>query len=155
MEICNTVMSTVEKANLPEDVKQDFYVKWLEMDALEFPTDGQLKAYIFKALKNDNLNKYFQEQNRARLREENHEQIIANLGMNDFPDDPADIAADREDILIKLNGLSAALRDTLIQYYIEGRTPEEIAATNYENVEAVRKRITRARNQLQEIDNGR
>ena len=151
-EITEQVMGIVEKTKWPEDVKQDFYLHWLESDEElpELVNEHQTRAYINTYLNNMNKNTKKVESNRARLRFENHDEIIKNLGLLNEPDDPQYEAEVDEDIVIKLNGLSAVLRDTLIQYYVEGRSPEAIAALGNENVEAVRKRITRARNQLKE-----
>lgn len=148
MELTQDVVSIVNRANVPEDAKQEFYLKWLESEDKTFPTVGQLRAYIFNTLKHTSGNLRFTEINRRRIEQENHEAIISGLGLDESPDNPAEEVEMQDAILTKLDSLSAVLRETLVQYYVEGRAPEDIAEANGENVEAVRKRITRARNQL-------
>jgi len=86
---------------------------------------------------------------RRELITENETLIRDNLHCNNNAcEDPLDILIAEEGIVIKLLSMSAVLRDTLTKYYVEGRSPEAIAKMDNENVEAVRKRITRARNLL-------
>jgi len=148
-ELTQQIMDVVDSTKWPDDMKQDFYVRWLENEeGPTFENVYQIKSYCNQYLHNLKRNDNRLTRNRVRLELENHEQIVRNLALDDHPDDPAEIVEAEEQILINLLSLSAVLKDTLIQYYIEGCTPEEIAKTNGENVEAVRKRITRARNLL-------
>ena len=147
MELRQDIIDYCERQwSWDDDVRQDLYVKILE---IEEPIEINY-GWCVEVYNNMVKNNIRDEQNRARLREDNYDEIVKNLGLLNEPDDPQYEAEVDEDIVIKLNGLSAALRDTLIQYYVEGRSPEAIAALGNENVEAVRKRITRARNQLKE-----
>ncbi len=127
-----------------DDIRQEVY---LEILALA-PHAEINKAWCVAVYNAKMHNVRRDEGNRARLREDNHDLIVNNLGLAATADDPADLSAAEELILIKVLSLSAALRNTLIQYYVEGRSPETIAKMGNENVEAVRKRITRARNLL-------
>ena len=147
MEIPQDILKYCESCyKWTDDGRQEVYMAILELeDDIEIN-----KGWCQKVYQNLHHNERRNEQNRVRLRQDNYDEIIKNLGLLNEPDDPQYEAEVEEDIVIKLNGLSAVLRDTLIQYYVEGRSPEAIAALGNENVEAVRKRITRARNQLKE-----
>jgi len=152
-ELTDFIIEVVEKSRFPEDMKQDFYVAWLESEEeLTFENKAHTASYIRGFINNLTNNNKKVEKNRVRLIMENADQIAADLHVRqDFGIDPAEVVEFEQEILIKIDSLSAALRNSFIQYYVEGRSPEEIAETNNENVEAVRKRITRARNQLQEV----
>jgi len=149
-ELTNQIIDVVEATKWPEDEKQDFYLRWLEDDeAPEFESVHQIKSYCNQYLNNLKRNTDKKARNRVRLEVDNHDTIVNELGLGGEDDDPALLAEAEEQILIKCLSLSAVLLNTLKMYYIEGRSPEEIAKTGNENVEAVRKRITRARNLLQ------
>jgi len=147
VQVTQEVLDIVEKANVLEDVKQDFYIKWMEMEPLDFPTPGQLRAYVFLTMRHMAGNHLHKERNRKRLESDHYEDIVRGLGLNYSPDDPAHLEEARGLILTKLDSLSPLLRMTLEMYYLDGRTPREIAeAFEGDTEEAVRKRITRARN---------
>jgi DNA-directed RNA polymerase specialized sigma24 family protein len=149
-ELTQEVIDVVEAANWPEDVRQDFYVKWLENEEEPtFTSVNQIKAYCGSFLNYMKSNADRVDRNRARLLQENAVHLEADLHVRqDVGADPMDLMIAEESIGIKLDSLSAVLKDTLTKHYVEGRSPEDIAEANDENVEAVRKRITRARNIL-------
>ena len=130
-----------------DDRRQEVYVKILELE------DGTEinKGWCVEVYQNLASNTRRDEENRTQLRADNYDAIVRNLGLAGQADDPSGILESDDEILTKLDSLSAVLRDTLIEYYVEGRSPEDVAEANNENVEAVRKRITRARNQLKGV----
>lgn len=150
MEITQDLLETINSMRFPDDLKQDLCVYLLERDEPlpEFANRWQLREYISVSLLHRRQNDDRKEMNRRRLLDENAEQVVQNLSLGRAENDPVEILSGQEDILIKLDSLSPLLRDTMIQHYVEGRSPEDIASIGNENVEAVRKRITRARNTL-------
>jgi len=152
MEIPTEIMKYCQSCyKWDDDLRQDVYMKIMEL-----PEGTEVnKAWCLTVYRHLWTNRNFIEGNRARLREENYDLIVNNLALDKAADDPADTAESEDTILKHLDSLSAALQDTMIQFYFEGRSAEEIAETNNENVEAVRKRITRARKQLKGDTNDR
>lgn len=145
MEIPQDILTYCESCyKWDDDVRQEVYMKIMSM-----PEDAEInKAWCLRVYANLFMDIRKVEGNRTRLREDNYDLIVRNLGLEGTDDDPHDIAAADQLILKHLKSLSALLRYTLVQYYVEGRSPEDIAEADNENVEAVRKRITRARNLL-------
>ena len=154
-EVTEQLLRVVDTLNWGDDTKQDFFVRWLERkDDLEFDNDGHLATFVNQDMRYYNLNEIKVAANRERL-EMLHTSLLADElhdRMQTDNSDPLSNLIEEETIAINLDSLSAALRETAIQYYVEGRAPEDIATLNDENVAAVRKRITRARQQLKEIN---
>lgn len=134
-----------------EDIIQDTAIELLEED--KAPTNpDRVKEYVFSALTN-NAKDYMKKQDRrAELLRDNQDAVLVGFPQ-EHNDSPEAIVEAEEEISIKLKELSPILRATLEEHYIEGKTPEEIAKDSGDGVEAVRKRITRARNILRGNDN--
>jgi len=137
------VLFCEDQGQWDDDIRQELYVKMLEMDDFDIT-----KRWCITTYNNIRMNTSRNEANRARLREDNYDEIVKNLGLDGVEAGPEGTTDAESSILIHFNSLSALLRETLIEHYIEGRAPEEMALAHGENVEAVRKRITRARNLL-------
>ena len=151
MELTAERIEALDKLSWPDDLKQDFAVKVLEGTLDAEPNNlTEFKRWANKCLLHMHMNETRKETNRKRLESENADSIAKELFDRQLHlgEDPSDVLEMEDSIGTLLDSLSALNRATLIEYYVEGRTPEDIAAANGENVEAVRKRITRARNQL-------
>jgi len=145
MELTQEIIDYCEKRyKWDDDARQELYIK-----ILEAPDDTVINKGWCQKVHNNMVNGDRRgEQRRAELRVDNYDTILNNLGLDGHEDDPAEITEGEQHILKQYNGMSPLLQETLIQYYVEGRTPEDIAGENWEDPGAVRKRITRARNQL-------
>jgi len=150
-EVTQQLIDVVEKCKWPEDTKQDFYVMWLELpeeEAPDFENSRAMRSYANHYMYNIRRNETAKTSRQASLRTENAEAIMRGMALDGQGEDPAEILEGEQHILKQYNDMSPLLQETLIQYYVEGRTPEDIAGENWEEPGAVRKRITRARNQL-------
>jgi DNA-directed RNA polymerase specialized sigma24 family protein len=155
MQLTDTIIEYIE-GRLAEEFKQDIYIKILEMEGelpeFESPTD--MGKWMTRLVQNHYGNVKFMEDNRARLMEENDDLIRSLYGYNEENCDPLDELLALEEMEERINSLSPLLRDTFEAYYVEGRTPEEIAELTGDGIEAVRKRITRARDKVKGDNDG-
>lgn len=144
MEITKTVFNAAESlrgTTFSDDIVQDFYEYWLNLDNATFENDEKIKRFVHQKMKFLSWNETKVECNRRRLEME--------AGMTsaepETADDPLDLLIFEEELRETLKGFSDLIRETMHQYYVLGWSPQEIADCNLEGVEAVRKRITRGR----------
>ena len=149
-ELTQQVIDAVEGLRFPEDIKQEFYLRWLESPEPEAPftsvhhITGFCTSYMNNMLKNQRK----VDTNRKRIERENSDAIKAVFYEDNQAADPAEIVEAQATMSARLDQLSPLVRRTLEQYYVEGLTVEDIAALEWVDEEAIRKRITRGRNLL-------
>jgi len=135
-----------------DDLIQDFYLWHLKYgkEEMSYPYMDveRIKAYILSVLMNIRSNKLMKERRRQQLDKSEAERIKQNLGYRESNADPLQVLSADESLSGRLNDMSPLLRETLLAFIQDGLSPEDIAKRDGDDVEAVRKRITRARNQL-------
>ena len=138
----------VQELDFDDDIKQEFFVKILEEEQVVFDNASHMKGYVIQRLHNLQSNAHRVESRRKEIEYEAQDDIVRTLGLNTSAADPQAILQAMEELEERVSGLSWLLQGTLTDYYVNGMTPEEIATRDGENVEAVRKRLTRGRNEL-------
>ncbi len=128
------------RSDWTEDEQQDLLVKLLEWDKEEKELS---KAFIQQCYTFSKIDEVRKARRRAELNETH-----GGWETDEFHPDPLDQLIHEEEVGARMDSLSPLLMDTLVDYYIHGRTPEEIADEQGENVWAIRKRIERARNTM-------
>jgi DNA-directed RNA polymerase specialized sigma24 family protein len=147
MDITKDILEYCEKQNWDEDLRQEVYVKLLEQEEeVLFP-----RTFIQTTYKNIWQNHRRIEERRVELVRENEEEIRNNFGLpkEGKAHDPLDVLIGMEEVSERLDNLSPLLRDTVERVYLDGKTPEEVAKEDVEEVAAVYKRISRAKKLLQ------
>jgi hypothetical protein len=89
-ELTQTVIDIVEDQNWDEDLKQDFYVEWMESEEPDEPFHSELhiknfvNSYYSNLLKNRNRVEY----RRSEILDEHRDDIIHGFGMDGDVSDP-------------------------------------------------------------------
>lgn len=142
-ELTQEIIDIVENTNLPEDIRQDFYVSWLESSEKEFEDKDYLKKYINAALHNDLVNMRAKDTNRRKLEEENDDLIRNTYGYNDVGADPLDVllAEELEDEMI--GSLSDLEKEIYARVLGNGVPYKDVASELNMSEEAVRQHVSR------------
>lgn len=127
-----------------EDMRQEVYLKILELP----PGTEINKGWCVAVYNNLNASDKRMEHRHKELERENADAIRAVFYEDNQAADPADVIEASEALSSRFADLSPLVRRTLEQYYVEGLTVEDIAALEWVDEEAIRKRITRGRNLL-------
>jgi DNA-directed RNA polymerase specialized sigma24 family protein len=140
-------ISMIEALPLDQDMRQDLYVSLLELDELPaFENDNRAQAYFVISARHIRANNTWKLTNRKRL--EGRAADIMEGWVGNDNNDPFDYLT-AEDMVRRVGGLSDILYNTVYYIYIDGLTPDEVAEANGENVDAVYKRIERAKKFIQ------
>lgn len=143
-EATQEVIDIVEAINVDEDIKQDFYVRWLaspEPNGI-FDTREHLENFINNALSWMLKNSTRDEDNRRRLLLDNEDTVRAWADNGQSPD-PLDVmlAEELRDELI--GNLSDIERDIYSRILGEGQTYKEVANDLDMSVHAVEQHVYR------------
>ena len=141
-ELTQEVIDLVSRINLDDDIKQDFYVKWLEAEERTF-SEGDLKKFIGAVLFNILRNNWDQHKNRERLLTENEATIRSIFGYDASGDDPLDVLMAMELANEILGGLSDLEQEIYIEALFEGSSYTDLAEKFNMTEEAVRKHVSR------------
>ena len=92
MELSNGIINVIEK-RFTGDFKQNLYMKLLELegDLPMFITADDMNKWLSKVANNEFRNTRWQENNQARIMEDNADEIRQTFGYDDVADDPMDI----------------------------------------------------------------
>lgn len=136
-----------------EDVKQEFYLWHLENGANDIyrnKSEEEIKAYILRVLMSIRNSQHQKDKRRLELDHEQKSRIMDNIGFsaNQSHHCPADEVLAEQEYEQRLQELSPLLRETLEAYTTEGLSYSEIAEREGDKIEAVRKRVVRAQQQL-------
>lgn len=157
MKLTQDVIDVLDKANVPEDDKQDFYVAWLEDDGEypEYMSLAHLKNHVNARLRNKMGNKKHVAANRERILEEHAEDIRDLYGKrdDDYDPGPEEEFIREETIEERLKLLSPLLRATA-ELMITGGTIGEIAEKEYTDTNTIYQRLHQIRKILEENNNG-
>ena len=148
MQLQQWMIDYAEAQPWDNDLRQDLYVKLLEMDDKEINTD-----YLSRAYTNMNTDKMRVESRRREIEDESVHYICLALGWSDLVADPMDQMIAHEEISMKLKELSPLLRATLERVMINGLTPEELAAEEGSKANAIYWRVNRAKQILRGDNN--
>jgi DNA-binding NarL/FixJ family response regulator len=146
-KITTMIMDYVESKNLDDDLKQDFYVLWLEHDFdIDTATDEShmqniISAFIAGLRKNESAKGL----NRERLMLENESTIRNLYSYDDVASDPLDIVMAEEledEALAKMSDLE---KDIYARVLGNGVPYKDVATELFMSEEAVRKHVSRIR----------
>ena len=144
MELTQEIIDIAESRKWDEDIRQEVYLVLLESEDLVPPKDkDHLKNFLNKVYHLVLKNMKFKNDNRARLLIENEDTIRANLHreIDGFAADPCDIHAAVEGMQGRLEDLSYLNRQTLQRLYLDGLTPDELAAEEGVERNAIDQRV--------------
>jgi DNA-directed RNA polymerase specialized sigma24 family protein len=128
-----------------DDLRQEFYVKWMESDIPTLPADdAAVSSYINKMYLNLKFNAHSIGARRAELLYDNADEVVRNTAPEQG-DDPMDICMAQEEISDRLTALSPLLYDTLVSHAVHGWTAEEIACMDQVSSNTVYQRIHKAK----------
>jgi len=153
MILTETVANIVDGLNFEDDVKQDFYVKWLEKEGTPPEDVKHLQAYITIMIHNLKSNAGWMANNRARLLEENANDVRKQLGVDGEEADPMLVLIAAEEVEGKLKLLSPLLRATLSRIVLEGWTVCGVALTEGVSENVIYQRIHQARKVIEGDNN--
>ena len=140
MQLQQWMIDYAEAQPWDNDLRQDLYVKLLEMDDKEINTD-----YLSRAYTNMNTDKMRVESRRREIEDESIHYICLSLGWSDLVADPMDQMIAHEEISMKLKELSPLLRATLERVVIDGVTPEEMAEEEGTSANVIYQRVHQAK----------
>lgn len=137
------------------DLRQEIILKILEMDGTlpDFKTKIDMAKWVSTVTSNMRRNQQFIEGNRYYLLQE-HAPEAEEWNYVPSTNDPMEDYIVHEELTERFDKLSTLLRDTLEEYYIEGKTMKEIAERTGDSEMAVRLRLFRARNIVKGEDDG-
>ena len=152
-ELTQNVMDVVESLNLDEDLRQDFYVAWLENEepAPDFHSEHHVRAFVLAYYNNLKKNRERNEANRARLIQDNKDAILRALGMEGEAEDPGTTLGIQQKLEGILEEMSPLLRATLDRVVLGGETPEELAEDEGMNPNTIYQRVWQIKQQLRGI----
>lgn len=156
MEITEDVMSIAENANWDEDVKQEFYLKWLEKDsAVTFVGKSDLKRYMHQFYSNMRRRETEKTMRRQSIEQDNSEAITRELGLDGQAADPCDllmIGEEYEDIVTQLSPLIRRAYESVV---INGESVEDVAVGGRTTPNVIYQRVHEAKRIIKEgINNG-
>lgn len=156
MELTKEIIEVVEKFELDEDAKQDAYVKLLEADELpEFSSKAHHDNYIRQLVFWTKKNEESKHQNRARIVEENADEIRDLFCQNEeYAEDPSVLLEYEQTIEEFLSSLSDTNRRTFEKLYLEGYTPEDLAIEEEVDRNAIDQRVHNIKKLVKEKFNG-
>ena len=149
MKITTTIRERVEKIVRDEDWRQDIYLKLLEMpEPTEAPSHGQLTImYRNLLIDSDRVRR-----RREEILEENNSDVACALGFGTQADDPAEVLQLKEKIVERLLSLSELQKRTLERLFLDGLTPEELAAEEGVERNAIDQRVHTIKTQLRGLN---
>jgi len=140
MQIQPWMIKYAEAQPWDSDLRQDLYIKLMEMDEKTISTD-----YLSRAYTNMKTDKMRVDGRRREIEDESVEYIVQALGLNDVTADPMDQLMAEEAIAIRLKELSPLLRATLERVVIDGVTPEDMAVEEGTSVNVIYQRVHQAK----------
>lgn len=140
MDLSPTVIRIMENMNLDDDIRQDLYVLWLEAEdeRQEFDSTVHLGSYIAGWYRNMKRNNHKIEANRRRLEVVHYDELADLHYGGSSVNTPEEMMELQEDMAARIGGLSDSMMDVMQEYYVEGKTDEEIAETRGTTEGAVR-----------------
>lgn len=148
--ISDEVIKAVDKTKWDEDEKQDFYVFLLEQGIeLEGTTTDILKQVNkYMAFRKRNAN--FKELNRRRIHSDNIDLLrdLYTEGLRQMSEDPAYRLEFNDNAGTILDNMSDLNRRTLERLFLDGLTPEELAAEEGVDRNAIDQRVHNIKRQF-------
>lgn len=145
MQLTAEVIEAVDSLTQDEDVRQDVYVKLLELEnPPELKNKTELRKWIATVCFHHKVD---------TIKAEARRQDIEETGGSTLQVSDADTAdpmeyLTAEELVTKIDDLSPLLYDTLSGVYIDGLTPAELAKDQDVTEDVIYKRISRARDAL-------
>ena len=145
MELTQLLIKAVEIAIKDEDVRQDAYVRLMEMDSLpELKEPAKLVRYLRVMGANIQKDKYRSETRRQEIEQEGGSAL--RISDTDSADPIEYLVA--EGVIDRIEELSPLLLDTLTDVYLNGKGISELAKDEGVSTAVIYKRISRARESL-------
>ena len=148
MELQPWMIEYVEAHAWDEDLKQDIYVKLLELEDKEIDTN-----YLSRMYSNARLDERRIEARRREIEVESVDYITSALGLVDEGCDPMDLMIAEQEVARKLKELSPILRVTLERVVIDGAEPEDVAVEEGTSVNVIYQRVHQAKTILRGENN--
>lgn len=136
------------KTKWDEDVKQDLYVRLLEMEDKDIN-----KTYIGLMYSTAHANNHNVETRRRELIMDNKDAIRSALGHEGEALDPYDILSIQEELEDRLTNMSPLLFSTFERVVIGEETPEELAEDEGLSPNVIYQRVWQVKQQLKGIAN--
>jgi len=136
MEITREMISFIEKQSWEEDLKQTVYLKILE--ATPVPVHH---GWIVSLYRNAWLDDMRKSTRQKEILEENVGAVAENLGMRDTTSDPYDVLEAAEELHSRAESLSPLYAYTMVRLFFDGLTPEELAAEEGVDRNAIDQRV--------------
>lgn len=148
MEIPQWMVAYMEEKSWDDDIRQDMYVRLLEMD------DKQInKTYLCLMYSSLVANKASVDNRRAEIVQDNVNAIRSALGMDAEAADPMDVLELEEELSSALVGLSPVLFETLERAIINGESPEDLAEEEGVEPNTIYQRVWKVKQQLRGTTN--
>ena len=144
-ELTQEVIDMAESQPWEEDLRQDFYVKWLESEKHDDEDIKNLRAYINTIYHNLRGSHIGVERRRRELEDENIEAITRELGLADNADDPMEVLIAEEHVAQTLKEMSPLIREAFDRVVIDGESPEDIAAQEWVDPNTIYQRVWKAK----------
>lgn len=152
--ISQQVIDAVEETSYTEDQKQAFYLYLLEND-VELSEKNNVKKLVSTWMWNRAKNERWIENNRERLRRENEDAIRDTFHQNEkYAADPAELYESEEYGVVVIDQLSDVQRNTFQKIFLDGYTPDELAAEEGVARNAIDQRVHTIKKLAQEKLNG-
>lgn len=148
--ISEQVIAAVDKTKWDEDEKQDFYVFLLEQGIELEGTTTEILKQINKYMAFRKRNANFKESNRRRIHSENIDLLrdLYTEGLHQMAEDPAYRLEFGDNAAEILDNMSELNRRTLRALFLDGLTPEELAAEEGVERNAIDQRVHNIKRQF-------
>lgn len=145
--LTSATIDLVEELNWATDLRQDFYVAWMEAPDNErvFANVQHLRSFCHGFYANLLRNQKAVARRRMEIEQESVDYITSALGLIDEGCDPMDQMIAEEEIGNKLKELSPLLRVTLERVVIDGASHEDVAVEEGTSVNVIYQRLHKAK----------
>ena len=150
-ELTSSVMDIVESSKWDDDTKQDFYVRWLELEDMpEFVELSHLRGYCQQVYNNLHRNELRKKRNRQRIEQESKDEIIRELGLDGQSADPRDLLMAQEEYEDILKHMSPLIRAAYTGVVLNGEDVGSVAEAGRTTPNVIYQRVWEAKKQIKE-----